>query len=114
MAEDKVIFPAVDLELSFAEEHAEEEIQFDRLRCLIESIQTDGANSSSAQFNTELCLHANQMIDSIKKHFQNEELQVCILFLDDLKLPIDRTFSLRSIYRGQYNLYMSMVICFPK
>ncbi|XP_030545801.1 zinc finger protein BRUTUS-like isoform X1 [Rhodamnia argentea] len=76
MAEDKVIFPAVDIELSFAEEHADGEIQFDRLRCLIESIQTDGANSFSAEFNTELCLHADQMIDSIKKHFQNEELQV--------------------------------------
>jgi len=97
MAEDKVIFPAVDLELSFVEEHAAEEIQFDRLRHLIKSIQTDGANTSSAGFNTELCSHADQMIDSIKKHFQNEELKVCILFLDNLKFPIDRTFSLRSI-----------------
>ncbi|KAL3731454.1 hypothetical protein ACJRO7_028346 [Eucalyptus globulus] len=76
MAEDKVIFPAVDLELSFVEEHAAEEIQFDRLRHLIKSIQTDGANTTSAGFNTELCSHADQMIDSIKKHFQNEELKV--------------------------------------
>ncbi|TXG69795.1 hypothetical protein EZV62_004730 [Acer yangbiense] len=31
IAEDKVIFPAVDAELCFAQEHAEEEIQFDKL-----------------------------------------------------------------------------------
>ncbi|PWA54001.1 hemerythrin/HHE cation-binding motif-containing protein [Artemisia annua] len=34
--EDKVIFPAVDVELSFAQEHAEEESEFDKFRCLIE------------------------------------------------------------------------------
>ncbi|KAK1553219.1 hypothetical protein Q3G72_031091 [Acer saccharum] len=76
IAEDKVIFPAVDAELSFAQEHAEEEIQFDKLRCLIESIQSAGANSSSAEFYIKLCSQADLIMASIKKHFQNEEVQV--------------------------------------
>ncbi|KAK0573670.1 hypothetical protein LWI29_011781 [Acer saccharum] len=76
IAEDKVIFPAVDAELSFAQEHAEEEIQFDKLRCLIESIQSAGANSSSAEFYIKLCSQADLIMASIKKHFHNEEVQV--------------------------------------
>lgn len=76
IAEDKVIFPAVDAELSFAQEHAEEEIQFDKLRCLIESIQTAGATSSTAEFYTKLCSQADLIMASIQKHFRNEEVQV--------------------------------------
>ncbi|KDP29444.1 hypothetical protein JCGZ_18365 [Jatropha curcas] len=76
IAEDKVIFPAVDAELSFAQEHAEEEIQFDKLRCLIESIQSAGANTSLTEFYTKLCLQADHIMDTIQKHFQNEEAQV--------------------------------------
>ncbi|KAH7516505.1 hypothetical protein FEM48_Zijuj10G0142300 [Ziziphus jujuba var. spinosa] len=76
IAEDEIIFPTVDTELSFAQEHAEEKIQFDRLRCLIESIQSAGANSSSSDFCMKLCSHADQIMDSILKHFQNEEVQV--------------------------------------
>ncbi|XP_057960790.1 zinc finger protein BRUTUS-like [Malania oleifera] len=76
IAEDKVIFPAVDAELSFAQEHAEEESQFDKFRCLIESIQNAGVKSSSADFYTKLCAHADQIMDTIQKHFYNEEVQV--------------------------------------
>uniref|UniRef100_A0A2C9VNG9 CHY-type domain-containing protein n=1 Tax=Manihot esculenta TaxID=3983 RepID=A0A2C9VNG9_MANES len=76
IAEDKVIFPAVDAELSFAQEHAEEEIQFDKLRCLIESIQSAGVNTSLTEFYTKLCLQADHIMDTIQKHFQNEEAQV--------------------------------------
>ncbi|KAF6165660.1 hypothetical protein GIB67_012557 [Kingdonia uniflora] len=76
IAEDTVIFPAVDGELSFVEEHAEEESQFNKFRCLIESIQSAGANSSLAEFYTKLCSHADQIMDTIQKHFHNEEVQV--------------------------------------
>jgi zinc finger-like protein len=76
IAEDKVIFTAVDAELSFAQEHAEEEIQFDKLRCLIESIQSAEANSTSAEFCTKLCFQADQIMDTIQKHFLDEEVQV--------------------------------------
>lgn len=89
IAEDEIIFPTVDTELSFAQEHAEEKIQFDRLRCLIESIQSAGANSSSSDFCMKLCSHADQIMDSILKHFQNEEVQVCSF----LKHPNDQEFS---------------------
>ncbi|XP_050375390.1 zinc finger protein BRUTUS-like isoform X2 [Argentina anserina] len=76
IAEDKIIFPALDAELNFAQEHKDEEIQFDKLRRLMESIQRAGAESSTSDFCMKLCSHADQIIDSILKHFQNEELQV--------------------------------------
>ncbi|GAB2280041.1 hypothetical protein Dimus_014679 [Dionaea muscipula] len=76
IAEDRVIFPAVDAELSFADEHAAEENEFEKLRCLIESIQIDGAKSSSADFYARLCSQADQIMDTIQKHFQDEEVQV--------------------------------------
>ncbi|XP_042505020.1 zinc finger protein BRUTUS-like [Macadamia integrifolia] len=76
IAEDKIIFPAVDEELSFAQEHAEEAIQFNKFRCLIESMQSAGATSTLAEFYTKLCAHADQIMDTIQKHFHNEEVQV--------------------------------------
>lgn len=76
IAEDKVIFPAVDAQLSFAQEHAEEESEFDKFRCLIENIGSAGANSSSAEFYAELCSHADHIMGTIEKHFHNEEVQV--------------------------------------
>ncbi|KAL6182863.1 hypothetical protein ACLB2K_044275 [Fragaria x ananassa] len=76
IAEDKVIFPAVDGKISFFQEHAEEESQFNEFRCLIENIQSAGAISTSADFYAELCSHANQIIETIQKHFSNEEVQV--------------------------------------
>lgn len=80
IAEDKVIFPAVDGEFSFLQEHAEEESQFNEFRCLIENIQSAGANSTSrAEFYVKLCSHADQIMDTIKRHFHNEEVQVQLL-----------------------------------
>ncbi|XP_031121997.1 zinc finger protein BRUTUS-like [Ipomoea triloba] len=76
IAEDKVIFPAVDTELSFAQEHAEEENEFGKLRCLIENIQSAGANSPSTEFYSKLCSHADHIMEIIEKHFHNEEVQV--------------------------------------
>ncbi|XP_042511163.1 zinc finger protein BRUTUS-like [Macadamia integrifolia] len=76
IAEDKVIFPAVDGELSFAQEHAEEASQFNKFRCLIESMQSAGATSTLAEFYTKLCAHADQIMDTILKHFHDEEVQV--------------------------------------
>lgn len=79
IAEDKVIFPAVDGEFSFLQEHAEEESQFNEFRCLIESIQSAGASSTSrAEFYVKLCSHADQIMDTIKRHFHNEEVQVLL------------------------------------
>ncbi|KAK4484224.1 hypothetical protein RD792_011447 [Penstemon davidsonii] len=75
IAEDKVIFPAVDIEMSFVQEHAEEESEFDKFRCLIESIESAGANSA-AEFYSKLCSQADHIMETIKKHFRNEEIQV--------------------------------------
>ncbi|MBA0814884.1 hypothetical protein Gohar_020683, partial [Gossypium harknessii] len=79
IAEDRVIFPAVDAELSFTQEHVEEEIQFNKLRRLIENIQSAGADSSSAEFFANLCLQADQIMDSMQKHFHSEEAQASVL-----------------------------------
>ncbi|XP_057508284.1 zinc finger protein BRUTUS-like isoform X1 [Actinidia eriantha] len=76
IAEDKVIFPALDAELCFSQEHAEEESQFDKFRCLIESIESAGANSSCVEFYSKLCSHADRIMDTVQKHFHNEELQI--------------------------------------
>ncbi|KAK4741522.1 hypothetical protein SAY87_025110 [Trapa incisa] len=76
IAEDKVIFPALDVELSFVQEHIEEEKQFANLRCLIERTQNAGATSSATEFYQKLCSHADTIMVSINKHFHNEEVQV--------------------------------------
>ncbi|KAF7819891.1 zinc finger protein BRUTUS-like isoform X1 [Senna tora] len=77
IAEDKVIFPAVDGQFSFFQEHAEEESQFNDFRCLIEAIQDEGATSNSeAEFYSKLCSHADHIMETIQRHFHNEEVQV--------------------------------------
>ncbi|RZB95248.1 zinc finger protein BRUTUS-like isoform X4 [Glycine soja] len=77
IAEDKVIFPAVDGEFSFFQEHAEEESQFKDFRHLIESIQSEGASSNSdVEFYSKLCTHADHIMETIQRHFHNEEVQV--------------------------------------
>ncbi|WJX54320.1 hypothetical protein P8452_40218 [Trifolium repens] len=77
IAEDKVIFPAVDGEFSFFQEHAEEESQFNDFRCLIESILSEGASSNSeVEFYSKLCSHADHIMETIQRHFHNEEVQV--------------------------------------
>ncbi|KAK4423546.1 Zinc finger protein BRUTUS [Sesamum alatum] len=75
IAEDKVIFPAVDAEMSFIQEHAEEESEFDKFRHLIESIENAGANSS-ADFYSKLCSQADHIMGTVKNHFRNEEIKV--------------------------------------
>lgn len=45
----------------------------------MESIESAGANSSSAEFCSQLCSHADRIMQTIKKHFQNEEVQVKFL-----------------------------------
>ncbi|KAL9330220.1 hypothetical protein ACSQ67_005223 [Phaseolus vulgaris] len=77
IAEDKVIFRAVDGEFSFFQEHAEEESQFNDFRSLIESIQSEGATSNSdVEFYSKLCTHADHIMETIQRHFHNEEVQV--------------------------------------
>lgn len=66
--------------MSFVEEHAEEESKFDKFRCLIESIESAGANSA-AEFYSELCSQADHIMETIKKHFQSEEKLVCDSYL---------------------------------
>ncbi|XP_051144695.1 zinc finger protein BRUTUS-like [Andrographis paniculata] len=75
IAEDKVIFPAVDAEISFVQEHAEDESEFDRFRCLVESVESAGANSST-EFYSRLCSEADHIMETVINHFHNEEVQV--------------------------------------
>lgn len=45
----------------------------------MESIESAGANSSSAEFCSKLCSHADHIMQTIQKHFKNEETQVSFL-----------------------------------
>lgn len=82
IAEDKVLFPAVDGEFSFFQEHAEEESQFNEFRRLIETIQNAGANSTSeSEFYSKLCSHADHIMETTQRHFNNEEAQVIYPFV---------------------------------
>ncbi|KAG0483121.1 hypothetical protein HPP92_011205 [Vanilla planifolia] len=76
IAEDQVIFPALDAEVSFVQEHDEEESQFNKFRLLIGEIKTAGTNSSTADAYSKLCSHSDQVIEVIHKHFQREEVEV--------------------------------------
>ncbi|KNA10882.1 hypothetical protein SOVF_140190 [Spinacia oleracea] len=99
IAEDKVVFPAVDAELSFAQEHAEEESKFQKIRCLIENIQLANAESSLDDFYSRLCTYADQITGTIQKHFRNEEIQV---------LPLAR--KLFSPQRQRELMYQSLCV----
>lgn len=81
IAEDKVIFPAMGAEVSFFNEHADEELQFDKLRSLMEEIQNDKVNSSSTEDYMKLRSHTEQIKDNLLKHFDNEEDQVRLSLL---------------------------------
>ncbi|XP_006654746.2 zinc finger protein BRUTUS-like isoform X1 [Oryza brachyantha] len=76
IAEDQVIFPAVNNQVSFEQEHAEEERRFNKFRCLIEQIQITGARSTAVDFYSELCSQADQIMEKIERHFKNEETEV--------------------------------------
>ncbi|KAL6848619.1 hypothetical protein ACP4OV_021202 [Aristida adscensionis] len=76
IAEDQVIFPAVDGTLSFVQEHAEEERRLNKFRCLIEQIQIAGATSTAADFYSELCSQADEIMQKIERHFKEEETKV--------------------------------------
>ncbi|PUZ64899.1 hypothetical protein GQ55_3G180100 [Panicum hallii var. hallii] len=76
IAEDQVIFPAVDSELSFVQEHAEEERRFNKFRSLIEQIQIAGARSTVVDFYSELCSQADEIMQKIERHFSDEETKV--------------------------------------
>jgi zinc finger protein-like protein len=79
IAEDQVIFPAVDGELSFVQEHAEEERRLNKFRSLIEQIQLAGAKSTVVDFHSELCSQADQIMQKIEGHFNDEEIKVSLL-----------------------------------
>jgi hypothetical protein len=57
IAEVQVVFPSVDSELSFVQEHAEEEHQLNNFRCLIQQIEIAGAKSTAVDFYSKLCSH---------------------------------------------------------
>ncbi|XP_023920867.2 zinc finger protein BRUTUS [Quercus suber] len=98
IAEDKVIFPAVDGEFSFFQEHAEEESQFNEFRYLIESIQSAGETSTSAsEFYAKLCSHADHIMETTQRHFYNEEVQVLPLARKNFSIKRQRELLYQSL-----------------
>jgi hypothetical protein len=88
IAEDQVIFPAVDSELSFVQEHAEEERRFNNFRCLIQQMQIAGAKSTAVDFCSKLCSHADEILETIEKHFCNEETKVSTEYSSSLAVVV--------------------------
>ncbi|GLJ10012.1 hypothetical protein SUGI_0120100 [Cryptomeria japonica] len=101
VAEDKIIFPAVDQKvkrgMSFAYEHAKEESQFDDLRQLIESIQNAGASSSTSEFHEKLCARADQILETIEQHFLSEEHEVIPLAREHCSVTEQRVLLYQSL-----------------
>ncbi|KAH9306204.1 hypothetical protein KI387_010608, partial [Taxus chinensis] len=101
VAEDKIIFPAVDQKvkrgMSFAYEHAKEENQFNDLRRLIESIQNAGASSSTSEFYEKLCAQADQIVETIEQHFLNEECEVIPLAREHCSVKEQRILLYQSL-----------------
>ena len=81
---DQVIFRAVDGEVCFEQEPAEQERQFNKFRCLIEQSQTAGATSSAVDFYSELCSQADQIKEEIEKHLNTVETKV--IFINEFSL----------------------------
>ncbi|KAJ6793459.1 zinc finger protein BRUTUS-like [Iris pallida] len=75
IAEDQVIFPSVAGEISFERDHLEES-KFKNLGRLIEEFHSEGASSASSKGYLEFHLRANEIVDSVHRHFQNEEAEV--------------------------------------
>ncbi|KAJ3695692.1 hypothetical protein LUZ60_001069 [Juncus effusus] len=101
-AEDKVIFPAVDSEVSFEQEHQEEENQFNKFRCLIEEIQRQrapagGAHTTPEEFYEDLCSHADNIIETIQKHFDSEETKILPLARMHFSLDKQRKILFKSL-----------------
>ena len=90
IAEDQVIFPAVDGEVSFEQEHAEQEQRFNEFRCLIEQMQTAGARSTAVDFYSELCSQADRIMEKIEEHFNNEETKVSFLEGTKVSLVVEK------------------------
>lgn len=95
IAEDKVIYPAVYGQISIFQKHKSEESLSNEFRCLIESIKSAGTNSSTAaEFHSKICSHADQIMETLKARFHDEEVKVSELSL----LFIDQKVSCGSIW----------------
>lgn len=95
IAEDKVIYPAVYGQISTFQKHKSEESLSNEFRCLIESIKSAGTiSSTAAEFHSKICSHADQIMETLKVRFHDEEVKVSELFL----LFIDQKVSCGSIW----------------
>lgn len=95
IAEDKVIYPAVYGQISTFQKHKSEESLSNEFRCLIESIKSAGTiSSTAAEFHSKICSHADQIMETLKVRFHDEEVKVSELSL----LFIDQKVSCGSIW----------------
>ncbi|KAK1386960.1 hypothetical protein POM88_015138 [Heracleum sosnowskyi] len=78
-------------------EHAEEESNFEKFRCLIKSIESAGTNSSSAELYSKLYSHANDIMGALEKHFDFEEVQVFPLARQQFSIRKQRELAYQSL-----------------
>lgn len=77
IAEDEVIFPQVDGNVSFILKHAKEE-EFSELRSFIKSMKNAASYLTTAESYSEFCLHTDLAMLTIQKHFHDEEATVSL------------------------------------
>lgn len=71
------MYPAVYGETLSFQQRTNEESLCKEFMCLIESIQKAGTISSSiTEFNSTIASHADRLMETLKGHFDNEEVQV--------------------------------------
>ncbi|KAM2931946.1 hypothetical protein FF1_040080 [Malus domestica] len=99
VAETKVMYPAVYGETLSFQQRTKEESLCKEFMCLIESIQKAGTISSITEFNSSIASHADRIIETLKGHFDNEEVQV---------LPLVR--KLLSVKRQRELLHQSLCV----
>ncbi|XP_050386349.1 zinc finger protein BRUTUS-like isoform X2 [Argentina anserina] len=100
IAEETILYPAVYGELSIFQEHRNEVSLSNEFRCLIQSIKRASKNpSAAAEFHSKICSRADQMMDTLKEHFHEEEIKV---------LPLVRKHL--SINRQQELLHQSLCV----
>ena len=77
IAEETILYPAVYGEVPSFHEHRNEASLSNEFRCLIKSIKSASTNpSAAAEFQSKLRSRADQIMETLKAHFHDEEVRV--------------------------------------
>ncbi|KAL6125529.1 hypothetical protein ACLB2K_073585 [Fragaria x ananassa] len=87
IAEETILYPAVYGEVPSFHEHINEASLSNEFRCLIKSIKSASTNpSAAAEFQSKLRSRADQIMETLKAHFHDEEVKVLPLVRKHLSI----------------------------